>query len=120
MNPAPGEPSATTHPPPNVSLTNPSRGLSFVKTPRSLAALGHPSFPSNLRPSPGQTNPTWEQVFGSDADEYFHAWSVASFIGQVAAAGKAEYPLPQYVNAALRDPLTHPAANTYESGGPSY
>jgi beta-galactosidase GanA len=86
--------------------------------PEILAALGHPS-PSNLHPSPGQTNPTWEQVFGSDADEYFHAWSVASFIGQVAAAGKAEYPLPQYVNAALRDPLTHPAANTYESGGPT-
>src|SRR5215831_15969603 len=43
-------------------------------------------------------------LFGKDADEFFHAWHVASFIGQVAAAGKAEYPLPLYVNAALRDP----------------
>jgi hypothetical protein len=78
-------------------------------TPEILSALGHPS----SRPG------SWQQVFGPDADEYFQAWYVASFIGQVAAAGKAEYPLPLYVNAALRDPLTHPAANTYESGGPT-
>ena len=49
---------------------------------------------------------TWPEVFGPNADEYFHAWSIARYIGQVAAAGKAEYPLPMYVNAALRDPLT--------------
>jgi beta-galactosidase GanA len=59
----------------------------------------------------------WSEVFGANADEYFHAWSIARYIGQVAAAGKAEYPLPMYVNAALRDPLTPGAANTYESGG---
>jgi hypothetical protein len=60
---------------------------------------------------------TWQEVFGSDADEYFHAWSVARYIGYVAAAGKAVYPLPLYVNAALRDPLSNPDASTYESGG---
>lgn len=61
----------------------------------------------------------WAAVFGANADEFFHAWSVAHFIGQVAAAGKAVNPLPLYVNAALRDPLTNPAAGTYESGGPT-
>jgi hypothetical protein len=59
----------------------------------------------------------WRAVFGDNADEYFHAYCVAHYIGQVAAAGKAEYPLPMYVNAALRDPLTNPRAGTYESGG---
>ncbi len=59
----------------------------------------------------------WPEVFGTNADEYFHAWSVAYFIGQVAAAGKQEYPLPMYVNASLRDPLSPGSANTYESGG---
>jgi len=59
----------------------------------------------------------WSEVFGANADEYFHAWSVARFIGQVAAAGKKEYALPMYVNASLRDPLTPGSANTYESGG---
>lgn len=62
---------------------------------------------------------TWARVFGDRADEYFQAWSVASFIGQVAAAGKAVYPLPMYANAALRDPLTNPPATNYESGGPT-
>jgi Domain of unknown function (DUF5597) len=62
---------------------------------------------------------SWKQVFGDRADEYFHAWSVARFIGQVAAAGKAEYGLPMYTNAALRDPLTNPTADNYESGGPT-
>jgi beta-galactosidase GanA len=61
----------------------------------------------------------WAAAFGPDADEYFHAWSVARFVGQVAAAGKEVYPLPMYANAALRDPLTPGPANTYESGGPT-
>jgi Domain of unknown function (DUF5597)/Beta-galactosidase len=61
----------------------------------------------------------WQQVFGDRADEYFHAWSVARFIGQVAAAGKTEYGIPLYANAALRDPLTNPTADNYESGGPT-
>ena len=60
---------------------------------------------------------TWRQVFGERADEYFHAWYVASYIEQVAAAGKAVNPLPLYVNVALRDPLTDPMATEYESGG---
>lgn len=75
--------------------------------PGVLQALGHP----------GAHGGSWRQVFGSDADEYFQAWSVARFVGQVAAAGKAEYALPLYINVALRDPLTHPAASMYESGG---
>ncbi len=61
----------------------------------------------------------WQAVFGKDADEFFHAWSVASFVGKVAAAGKAEYPLPMYTNAALRDPISPGPAGTYESGGPT-
>ena len=40
---------------------------------------------------------TWTEVFGKDADEYFQAWSVARYIGYVAAAGKAVNSLPLYV-----------------------
>ena len=66
------------------------------------------------------TNPgTWSQAFGKDADEFFHAWSVARYIGEVAAAGKKEYPLPLYVNAALRDPFHPGAPGGYASGGPT-
>ena len=63
---------------------------------------------------------SWRQVFGKDADEFFHAWYVARFIDQVAAAGKAEYALPLYVNAALRDPFKDQDPYTYSSGGPTW
>ncbi len=68
---------------------------------------------------PSDAKGTWQEVFGIDADEYFHALSVARYIGYVAAAGKAVNKLPLYVNTALRDPITNPSASTYESGGPT-
>jgi hypothetical protein len=71
------------------------------------------------------SSPNWQEAFGPDADEYFNAWSIARYVGQVAAAGKAVYPLPMDANAALRNPF-HPgpagqpgAPGAYESGGPT-
>lgn len=61
----------------------------------------------------------WQAVFGPDADEFFHVWCVARFIGQVAAAGKAAYPLPLYVNASVRDPFNPGRPPKYECGGPN-
>jgi beta-galactosidase GanA len=58
----------------------------------------------------------WQEVFGPDAEEFFHAWSVARYIGQVAAAGKAIYPLLLYANAAVRDPVNPGRPPQYESG----
>lgn len=58
-------------------------------------------------------------MFGSEAEVCFHAWAVARYVGQVAAAGKAVYSLPLYANAALRDPLKPGAPGSYESGGPT-
>ena len=69
--------------------------------------------------TPAAPGASWEQVFGPEAEVNFHAWAVAKYVGQVAAAGKAAYPLPLYVNAALRDPLKPGAPGTYESGGPT-
>ena len=71
---------------------------------------------AGLHKKPG----TWKQVFGKDADEFFHAWNIASYVEQVAEAGKAVYPLPMYVNAALREPYKYQAPNTYAAGGPTW
>lgn len=68
-----------------------------------------------LAKSPG----TWREVFGADADEYFHAWHIAHYIDQVAEAGKAVYPLPMYINAALRGPFNPGQPGQYASGGPT-
>ncbi len=66
---------------------------------------------------------TWSQVFGSDADETFAAWSVASYINQTAAAGKRELPIPMYANIWLKSPRGYPIStipgDDYPSGGPT-
>jgi beta-galactosidase GanA len=63
---------------------------------------------------------TWKEVFGADADETFSAYSVAHYINQIAVAGKAEYPLPLYVNNWLKyRPNALPGVE-YPSGGPTY
>jgi hypothetical protein len=57
-----------------------------------------------------KTSGTWEEVFGQSkvTDGIFMAWYLARYIGFVAAAGKAEYPLPLFVNAALYGTGTGP------------
>jgi hypothetical protein len=74
---------------------------------------------SAMEVKPTSPSPTWQEAFGSEAEVDFHAWAVAKYVQQVAAAGKAAYPLPMYVNAALRDPLKPGAPGSYESGGPT-
>lgn len=83
------------------------------------AALLKPEILTELGADPHSTGGSWSQVFGERADEYFHAWHVARYINYVAEAGRKVNPLPMYVNAALRDPISNPMANEYESGGPT-
>ncbi|HES59418.1 MAG TPA: mannonate dehydratase [Caldithrix sp.] len=62
---------------------------------------------------------TWEDVFGKGphTDEIFMAWYYAKFTNTVTEAGKAIYPLPMFVNAALNRPGRLPGAG-YPSAGP--
>jgi hypothetical protein len=67
-----------------------------------------------------KTSGTWEEVFGKGlaTDEAFMAWNYARYVGRVAEAGKAEYPIPMYVNAAVMGfARVGPPANAH-GGGP--
>jgi hypothetical protein len=71
------------------------------------------------------TGGTWTKSFGPDAGESFAAYSTAHYIGEVAAAGKAEYALPMYCNVwfaypvhALENRDRPSAGQEYPSGGP--
>jgi beta-galactosidase GanA len=66
----------------------------------------------------GMAQGAWETVFGRGVhtDELFMAWHFARYAERVAAAGKAEYPLPMFVNAALIRPGYLPGR--YVSAGP--
>lgn len=62
---------------------------------------------------------SWEEVLGSSeaAEEAFMAWHYARYIEKIAAVGKAEYPLPTFVNAWIVQPQDeHPGE--YPAGGP--
>lgn len=75
--------------------------------------------PASLVRAQGKKAGSWSQVYGKDADEFFHAYSIAAFVEQIAKAGKAEYNLPLYVNVALRDPISPGPPGSYSSGGPT-
>ncbi len=64
------------------------------------------------------TSGTWEEVFGKGlrTDELFMAWYFARYTNAVAEAGKKEYQIPMYVNAALIRPGYKPGQ--YPSAGP--
>ncbi|MES2275041.1 MAG: DUF5597 domain-containing protein [Bacteroidota bacterium] len=62
---------------------------------------------------------TWGEVFGTSAqgEEAFMAWNYAKYMNTVAAAGKAEYPLPMFVNTWIVQPDDN-GPGDYPSGGP--
>ena len=65
-----------------------------------------------------KTKGNWEEIFGAglSTDEVFMAWNYAEYANSVAEAGKKEYPLPMYLNAALIRPGFKPGQ--YPSAGP--
>ncbi|MAY75268.1 MAG: glycoside hydrolase family 42, partial [Phycisphaerae bacterium] len=70
------------------------------------------------RENGGNRSGPWSRVFGDspEGQEIFAAWRFASYVEHVAAAGKREYALPMFVNAALIRPGYRPG--NYPSGGP--
>ncbi|HQV32979.1 MAG TPA: DUF5597 domain-containing protein [Calditrichia bacterium] len=66
-----------------------------------------------------RNNGTWEDIFGKGyhSDEIFMAWFYARYTEQIVAGGKAVYPLPMFVNAALNRPDREPGKG-YPSAGP--
>lgn len=73
-------------------------------------------------PVPLAAKGSWSEVYGDYAAQYFHSYAVASYIEEIAKAGRAVYDLPMFVNNALRDPIEPlaPWKNNFASGGPTY
>ena len=78
----------------------------------------YPEFREAWEKAGAKTAGTWEDVFGKSpyTDEIFMAWSYARYVGGVAAAGKAQYPIPMFVNTWLARGNRLPG--TYPSGCP--
>lgn len=78
----------------------------------------NPEFRAAWEAAGGKASGTWQEVFGKTSltDDLFMAWHYATYIEHVTAAGKAEYPIPMFANAALIRPNYEPGQ--YNSGGP--
>lgn len=66
-----------------------------------------------------KTSGSWTDVFGAipATDELFMAWQFARYMGGMAAAGKAVYPLPVFTNTWIVQPEDK-GPGDYPSGGP--
>jgi hypothetical protein len=60
--------------------------------------------PSDLLKATQKRPGTWSQVFTGDADEMFQFYYQTKYVNDIAAAGKAEFPIPYYINVWLDYP----------------
>lgn len=90
----------------------PLANAAFAQTvPKELTDHVHPA-------AGGKDSGTWTEVFGNNpaGEEVFTAWHFATYVNELIKRGKAIYPLPMYVNAALNRPGRAPGQ--YPAGGP--
>ncbi|MBB5059205.1 hypothetical protein HDF16_003928 [Granulicella aggregans] len=75
--------------------------------------------PAELTKALNKKPGTWLEAFGpEEAPEAFAAYYISTYINTVAKAGKAEYPLPMYVNVWLRERKSFERpGDAYPSGG---
>ena len=77
----------------------------------------HPYLKEKLQPQ-AKAGANWAQLFGDDiyTEEIFQTWTYATYVEQIAKAGREVYNLPMYVNVALDSRGRKPGQ--YPSGGP--
>ena len=95
----------------------PAELMKRLKSSREQGSLA-PEMAELWKRAGGKTQGNWAEVFGTgpSGEEVFQAWCFARYVDRVTAAGKAEYPLPMYVNAALIRAGHQPGQ--YPSAGP--
>jgi hypothetical protein len=62
--------------------------------------------PADLLAAAHKLPGSWSQVFGAAADEAFQLYHQAKYINEIAAAGKAEFAIPYYINVWPDYPAT--------------
>ena len=77
----------------------------------------HPYLKEKLQPQ-AKAGANWAQLFGDGiyTEEIFQTWTYATYVEQIAKAGREIYNLPMYVNVALDSRGRKPGQ--YPSGGP--
>lgn len=76
--------------------------------------------PSDLLAVAQKQPGTWGQVFGADADEIFQVYHQAKYINAIAAAGKAEFDIPCYINVWIDYPPAQLPERQIDTPGIAY
>ena len=76
--------------------------------------------PADLLAATHKQAGSWSQVFGSEADEIFQAYHQAKYINEIAAAGKAEFAIPYYLNCWIDYPQAELPQRQLDTPGIGY
>lgn len=76
--------------------------------------------PADLLAAAHKNAGTWSQVFGADADEMFQFYHQAKYINEIVSAGKAEFPIPYYINVWIDYPAPETPQRQLEMPGIGY
>jgi hypothetical protein len=76
--------------------------------------------PADLLAAAHKQPGSWSQVFGSGADEVFQVYHQAKYINEIAAAGKAEFAIPLYINVWLDYPPAELPERQIDTPGIAY
>jgi len=80
----------------------------IIGSPRDFSAESNKEFagqvPRDMLAAAHKQPGTWNEVFRGDADELLQLYHQACYLNEIAAAGKAEFDIPVYMNAWLSYP----------------
>lgn len=80
----------------------------IIGSPRDFSPSSNKEFagqvPADMLAAAHKQPGTWSEVFRGDADELFQLYHQAHYLNEIAAAGKAEFDIPLYMNVWLSYP----------------
>jgi hypothetical protein len=104
-----------------IQVENESGNIGSVRdnSPESNREFAGP-VPADLLAAAHKQPGTWSQVFAAEADETFQAWHQARYINEIAAAGKAEFAIPLYINVWIDYPAAELSQRQLDQPGIGY
>src|SRR5271157_3788603 len=76
--------------------------------------------PADLLAATHKQPGNWSQVFGAEVDETFQLYHQAKYINEIAAAGKAEFAIPLYINVWINYPAAELPQRQLDTPGVGY
>ena len=80
----------------------------IIGSPRDFSPESNKEFagqvPADMLAAAHKQPGTWKEVFAGEADELFQLYHQAHYLDEIAAAGKAEFDIPLYMNVWLSYP----------------